>query len=664
MVYTKHGRVKRGADKPARKAVNKSEHRSNLVNYVLNEKKTEELEFVSDYGFNNYLDFPNKEDATKMYEYQMTLTDNLYYEKNGHTKKESDVVAHHLIQSFSPEDNLTAEQINKIGYELAKKITGGNFQFIVSTHTESDHIHNHIIINNVNMDGTKKLHWNDKLHREMVAESDRLGELHGAKIIDVQKDFTYQEYKQYRNSSFTYQLKQRIDYLLKNSHSYDDFLERASLMNVKIDQRGNSTTFLMTDTDQKNVIRDRKLNKKVPMNEDYFRRYFAKKELNRRLDFLFDNSNDWDDFKQKAYALGLTLKEKDKHVEFHFRLPPSEGQKGRYAIEVNQFIFSDDELNKQKKMDIEFFKRMFENRETSKDKVDLKIIQSLYREHQQINEPQSDLSSFYDDFKESQEEKKVTGDFEVVLKDWQVQKETEKGLHVKVWMGLDRQGLLFIPNKNLTIEKMGKENKKQYTIHLNEKEFYYIHSQKEEDNLNRYMTGQTLIKQLSSRSQEIPQRKYVTTEDIREKIIKISFLNRIKTSREDLIAFRDQFVTDFANQEEKLNKMKHRYDELLHAKSIFEGMKSEDEDIQRAAKYEYAVANFTEGFTLDRVIDELAAFEDLMDDEVERLKAYSKRLDEFVGIINQGERPPEMRQEQYMQHQEERRHQESRGIDL
>lgn len=664
MVYTKHGRVKRGADKPARKAVNKSEHRSNLVNYVLNEKKTEELEFVSDYGFNNYLDFPNKEDATKMYEYQMTLTDNLYYEKNGHTKKESDVVAHHLIQSFSPEDNLTAEQINKIGYELAKKITGGNFQFIVSTHTESDHIHNHIIINNVNMDGTKKLHWNDKLHREMVAESDRLGELHGAKIIDVQKDFTYQEYKQYRNSSFTYQLKQRIDYLLKNSHSYDDFLERASLMNVKIDQRGNSTTFLMTDTDQKNVIRDRKLNKKVPMNEDYFRRYFAKKELNRRLDFLFDNSNDWDDFKQKAYALGLTLKEKDKHVEFHFRLPPSEGQKGRYALEGNQFIFSDDELNKQKKMDIEFFKRMFENRETSKDKVDLKIIQSLYREHQQINEPQSDLSSFYDDFKEIQEEKKATGDFEVVLKDWQVQKETEKGLHVKVWMGLDRQGLLFIPNKNLTIEKMGKENKKQYTIHLNEKEFYYIHSQKEEDNLNRYMTGQTLIKQLSSRSQEIPQRKYVTTEDIREKIIKISFLNRIKTSREDLIAFRDQFVTDFANQEEKLNKMKHRYDELLHAKSIFEGMKSEDEDIQRAAKYEYAVANFTEGFTLDRVIDELAAFEDLMDDEVERLKAYSKRLDEFVGIINQGERPPEMRQEQYMQHQEERRHQESRGIDL
>lgn len=284
--------------------VGTQKYRSNLLHYVLDEVKTNNLEFVSDYGFDNYLDFPNRKDLVEMYRYQMTLTDDVYYEMHSNIRKDNAIYGHHLIQSFSPEDNLTPEEINEIGKKLAKEITGGNFQFIVATHVDKKHVHNHIVINNVNIEGKKKLAWNDILHHKMMAESDRLAELHGAKIIEPKKDFTYQEYKQYQNTSHIYQLRQRLNYLLKKSENYEDFLRKAKLMNIKISKRGKkSTTFLMTDTDQVKVIRDRKVNKNAPRNEEWFRRFFAKKELNQRLDFLLEQSQDFLDFKKKGASL-------------------------------------------------------------------------------------------------------------------------------------------------------------------------------------------------------------------------------------------------------------------------------------------------------------------------------------------------------------------------
>lgn len=653
MVFTKHKRIKRlaGGQKSGRKAVNTSEHRANLINYILDEEKTKDLKYVSDYGFDNYLDFPIREDATDMYEYQLTLTDHIYYEEDMHIKKENDVMAHHLIQSFSPEDNLTPEEINEIGKKLAKEITGGDFQFIVATHVDKKHLHNHIVINNVNIEGKKKLAWNDILHHKMMAESDRLAELHGAKIIEPKKDFTYQEYKQYQNTSHIYQLRQRLNYLLKKSENYEDFMRKAKLMNIKISKRGKkSTTFLMTDTDQVKVIRDRKVNKNAPRNEEWFRRFFAKKELNQRLDFLLEQSQDFLDFKKKAQALGVTVREKVKHVEFQVTIAPSN----------RSFFFSDEEVNKKLPMDLEFFKTFFENRVPSQPLVKLENISALYEEKRKENLPKEDLSHFYEDFKQLEQTKKEASDFEVVLQDWQVEKESQKGLHVKVWLGLDRQGLLFVPNHQLTIKEVGKEKQKQYTIHLNEKDSYQLHAPKEGEAINRFMMGRTLIKQLSTTSQELPQRKYITTQDIKEKIIAISFINQVNTKRKDLLDFRDELVTAIAKQQDKLEQMSHRHNELLRQKRILEGLTSDDEETLRAARYEYTRSNLTESFTLEKLTDDLANFETLMEEEIYHLKNYARKLDQFVGILNHGIIPKELSQKDYMYHQEDKRRMEKR----
>ena len=56
------------------------------------------------------------------------------------------VLAHHIIQSFSPDDNLTPEQVHEIGRQTMLELTGGNYEFVIATHTDKDHLHNHIIL--------------------------------------------------------------------------------------------------------------------------------------------------------------------------------------------------------------------------------------------------------------------------------------------------------------------------------------------------------------------------------------------------------------------------------------------------------------------------------------------------------------------------------------
>ena len=60
-------------------------------------------------------------------------------------KNDKRVLAHHIIQSFSPQDGLTPEQVNEIGRKTALELTGGDYQFVIATHMDKGHLHNHII---------------------------------------------------------------------------------------------------------------------------------------------------------------------------------------------------------------------------------------------------------------------------------------------------------------------------------------------------------------------------------------------------------------------------------------------------------------------------------------------------------------------------------------
>ena len=110
---------------------------------IQNPDKTEQGELVSSYQCS-----PLTVDE------EFLLTKRLYEQTTGRSQK-SDVIAYQVRQSFKPGE-VTPEEANRIGYEFAERFLKGKHAFIVATHTDRAHIHNHIIYNSTALDGTRK----------------------------------------------------------------------------------------------------------------------------------------------------------------------------------------------------------------------------------------------------------------------------------------------------------------------------------------------------------------------------------------------------------------------------------------------------------------------------------------------------------------------------
>ena len=115
----------------------------NRTDYVQNPDKTEHGELISSY-----------ECSPLTVDEEFMLSKRQYELVTGRRQK-SDVIAYQIRQSFKPGE-ITAEEANKVGYELAMRFTKGKYAFIVATHTDREHIHNHIIYNSTALDSTRK----------------------------------------------------------------------------------------------------------------------------------------------------------------------------------------------------------------------------------------------------------------------------------------------------------------------------------------------------------------------------------------------------------------------------------------------------------------------------------------------------------------------------
>ena len=113
------------------------------TDYAQNSDKTEQGQLVSSYKCS-----PLTVDEEFM------LSKRQYELVNGRRQK-SDVIAYQIRQSFKPGE-ITAEEANKVGYELAMRFTKGKHAFVVATHTDRQHIHNHVIFNSTALDGSRK----------------------------------------------------------------------------------------------------------------------------------------------------------------------------------------------------------------------------------------------------------------------------------------------------------------------------------------------------------------------------------------------------------------------------------------------------------------------------------------------------------------------------
>ncbi|EHE10487.1 relaxase/Mobilization nuclease domain protein [Streptococcus pneumoniae GA17971] len=536
----------------------------------------------------NYLDFPSHAEMVEMYNVNFTNNDKLYESRNDRQEKHQQTIhAHYLIQSFSPEDNLTPEEINRIGYEIMMELTGGRFKFIVATHTDKDHVHNHILINAIDRNSDKKLIWNYALERNLRMISDRISKVTGAKIIE--KRYSYRDYKKYRESSHKFELKQRLYFLLQQSKSFDDFLEKAKQLHVQIDFSQKHSRFLMTDRTMIKPIRGRQLSKRDLYDEDFFKTYFAKQEIESRLKFLLKSVYSLEELHVKAKELNLTIELKQKNVMFTLE---EDGKK----ISLSHKKISDKKL-----YDVQFFNRYFEDREVR----DIQALENLQEDFQTFREEQHkekvSAEEIEEAFKKYKEKRDAIHEFEIELTDNQIEKLVDDGVYIQVSFGIKQSGLIFIPNYQLDIFE--EDNQKKYKVYIRETTSYFVYN-KEHSDKNQYIKGRTLIRQLTNDSRVIPYRR-PTVERLQEKISEISLLIELTETDKKYQDIKDNLVSEIAELDIKLTQINEKIATLNKMAEVLINSKSEGSGSQKLARHEFSKLNMTESTTLEQVNEEL-----------------------------------------------------------
>ena len=134
----------------------------------------------------------------------------------------------HLIQSFEPGE-VSPEEAHEIGMQLAKEILGGKYEFVLTTHIDKDHVHNHIIFNAVSFADHKHYHSNKRSYHDIRRVSDRLCKEHGLSVVvpGQDKGKSYIEHQAERNgTSYKAKLKAAIDRLIPTCKDFEDLLAR------------------------------------------------------------------------------------------------------------------------------------------------------------------------------------------------------------------------------------------------------------------------------------------------------------------------------------------------------------------------------------------------------------------------------------------------------
>lgn len=157
----------------------------------------------------------------------------------------------HLIQAFQPGE-VTPEQAHEIGMELAKEILGGKYEFVLTTHIDKDHVHNHLIFNAVSFTDHKHYHSNKRSYHYIRRTSDRICKEHGLSVIipGQAKGKSYIEHQAAQaGTSYKAKLKAAIDRLIPASADFEDLLLRLQREGYEI-KRGKYVSCRASDQER------------------------------------------------------------------------------------------------------------------------------------------------------------------------------------------------------------------------------------------------------------------------------------------------------------------------------------------------------------------------------------------------------------------------------
>lgn len=198
------------------------------IDYIVNPDKTEDGSLVSSYGC-----------SVPTADLEMSMT-----AQKGNQR--GNRIAYHLMQAFSPEDDIMPEEAHRLGIEYAHKMLGNKYEFVIATHTDKDHIHNHIIFNATDYLYHKKYHYNYFERMRMRKENDKICRDNGLDVIENPsgiKGKSRYEYEQSLNeNSWKDQLRNTIDEAVKRSNNFEGFLLFMEMEGYEI-KRGKNIAF-------------------------------------------------------------------------------------------------------------------------------------------------------------------------------------------------------------------------------------------------------------------------------------------------------------------------------------------------------------------------------------------------------------------------------------
>lgn len=157
--------------------------------------------------------------------------------KTAHHKK-GGMNFYHYVQSFSPNENISAEQVNKIGLEFAEKAWPGH-EVLVTTHTDVAHLHNHFVINSVHYENGRKLRQNPGTLTKLRSLSDGICQQYGLSVLEpYKKDGANISSREYRaaakGDSWKFKLMSDIDFVMNRSGSKNDFMREMQRLGYKV----------------------------------------------------------------------------------------------------------------------------------------------------------------------------------------------------------------------------------------------------------------------------------------------------------------------------------------------------------------------------------------------------------------------------------------------
>ncbi|WP_276907140.1 relaxase/mobilization nuclease domain-containing protein [Peptoniphilus duerdenii] len=176
---------------------------------------------------------------------EIYVTTHLCSRENAHkefelTKKQfssrTKTLAHHLIQSFVPEE-VSFEEAHQVGIELCEKILGGKYEYVLATHIDKNHIHNHIIFNSIDVDEGKVYHSYYGSYRNIRNQSDKLCKEHNLSVIDqeIQKEINEIKRRKFVNwydwnedkkgESYKSRLQFDMDRVIQKAINWEHFLK-------------------------------------------------------------------------------------------------------------------------------------------------------------------------------------------------------------------------------------------------------------------------------------------------------------------------------------------------------------------------------------------------------------------------------------------------------